>query len=47
MGKGDMAAGVTSNEPWTAVDAYINDLCVPPDQSLDAALKDSTEAVSP
>jgi predicted O-methyltransferase YrrM len=36
-----------SQDQWTAVDRYINELFIPPDPVLDAALKDSAEAGLP
>jgi predicted O-methyltransferase YrrM len=36
-----------SNETWTAVDAYIEDLFLPPDPPLEAALAESTAAGLP
>jgi len=36
-----------SQDTWTAVDRYINDLFIPPDPILEAALRDSAEAGLP
>ena len=36
-----------SQDQWTAVDRYLNDLLVPPDDALDAALRDSAAAGLP
>src|SRR3954469_14470244 len=43
------ARGTNMNpqEQWTAVDRYFNDLLIPPDPALDAALRDSAAAGLP
>src|SRR4051812_50217634 len=38
---------MTPQEQWTSVERYFNDLLIPPDPALDAALKDSAAAGLP